>query len=201
MDILTRLRREEGAEEHLSSSCPTSFDFASAMRAQRRMSESVSLRSLPSSIDIRGAATLCFSEDGRAFRGVVATEDACNYSIVGSRTPRRRLPKRDAFEEENDDLLTEEEPEGTPFDIRVRDCDSPLADSTIRRAPTVAGDTCTISCPSLSFTSSCSYRGQRAKLLAQQNLGSCFDGQDVHVYCGDISINVQTVVEPHPWVM
>jgi len=199
--MLARLRRDESVEAPLSSSCPTSFDFESAMRAQRRLSASVSNRIAPVGISVQGAATLCFSEDGKAFRGVVASQDGYNYSVTGARTPRRKIPDKEVDQEQSEDLAKEGEPEGIPFDIKVKDCDCPLTPSNIRRAPVTRGNTCVIACPSISFSSDSTYRGQRAKLVAHESMGSVFDGQDVHVYTGDISIQVATFEKPHHWVL
>lgn len=75
------------------SSCPANFDFPDAMRRMRRQSSRVSTTSMSESMEIRGKATLCFDEEGTCFHGVIAADDGSNYSIVGKKTPRRKMMK------------------------------------------------------------------------------------------------------------
>ena len=62
--------------------------------ASRNTSFSNDSEEFEQQIHIKGEATLCFTEDGSMFLGVIATEDGSHYSIQGKKSLRRKPGER-----------------------------------------------------------------------------------------------------------
>lgn len=167
-------------------------------RSTSRISKSESFVLEP--LDVRGQAILCFAGDRTIFRGTIIGNDGSNYSISGSQC-------KETIDDFYCDCNTNENFEDMKtFNVRLSDHDTPMDDYFIPQVHCSQEDTgLSFNCSSLSFTAEKTYRGQRAIMLANQNLGNeqILSGSSgkLIVYCGAISVYATALNEPKKWLL
>lgn len=182
-------------------------------RRRRSGSSRSSSCSEAETVQVKGQAYLCFSEDGSWFQGYLSTPDDSSYTIRG-----KRIRKDDgagdnegiqkwcnhSFEQSTNPSTDREcisssppkaihdscEPAGILVEYSVTLVDHDTGSNVV--LPKVKGrngQLCTFQDQEVSFVTEHVYKGIKADMVIQKYLGSSLIGQNCHVFCGPMKIS------------
>jgi len=172
-----------------------SSNFPRLRRSSSRLSNT---SDEPEPILITGMAVLCFKVDGESFKGVIHGDS--NYSIRGVRAHNpEHLNCSDSST--SDSSSEDEESVRASYNIKIRDHDD-FSEHSLKGIRIKAGRKCTFSFSNISFTSTESYIGSKAQMVAHSCLGHVDDHEKLIVHKGEISITVfEKKHKPRYWLL